>query len=93
VISKIRAWAAPAAKKPLAPFEYDPGPLDAEEVEVTVEHCGVCHSDLSVLNMASAGRPLAACIARPTRRLLTSKQAKQGIASCWMRISSENSLN
>jgi alcohol/geraniol dehydrogenase (NADP+) len=28
----------------------DLGPLGAEEVEVAVEHCGVCHSDLSVLN-------------------------------------------
>ncbi|MCE9591949.1 MAG: NAD(P)-dependent alcohol dehydrogenase [Planctomycetes bacterium] len=28
----------------------DPGPLGAEEVEVAVEHCGLCHSDLSVLN-------------------------------------------
>src|SRR5947208_16015783 len=25
-------------------------PLGPEEVEVAVEHCGVCHSDLSVLN-------------------------------------------
>jgi uncharacterized zinc-type alcohol dehydrogenase-like protein len=28
----------------------DPGPLGAEEVEVAVEHCGLCHSDLSVFN-------------------------------------------
>jgi len=28
----------------------DLGPLGAEDVEVAVEHCGVCHSDLSVLN-------------------------------------------
>lgn len=49
-MSKIQAWAAPAAKKPLGKIEYEPGPLDAEEVEIAVEHCGVCHSDLSVLN-------------------------------------------
>jgi len=29
---------------------FDPGPLGDEEVEVAVEHCGVCHSDVSVLN-------------------------------------------
>jgi uncharacterized zinc-type alcohol dehydrogenase-like protein len=28
----------------------DLGPLCPEEVEVAVEHCGLCHSDLSVLN-------------------------------------------
>ena len=48
--AKIRAWAADAAKAPLKPFEYDPGPLGAEQVEIAVEHCGVCHSDLSMLD-------------------------------------------
>src|SRR5690606_39120169 len=47
---RIRAWAAHAAGQPLVPFEFDPGPLAADEVEVAVEHCGICHSDLSVLN-------------------------------------------
>jgi uncharacterized zinc-type alcohol dehydrogenase-like protein len=28
----------------------DLGPLGPEDVEVAVEHCGLCHSDLSVLN-------------------------------------------
>jgi uncharacterized zinc-type alcohol dehydrogenase-like protein len=28
----------------------DLGPLGAEDVEVAVEHCGLCHSDLSVFN-------------------------------------------
>jgi len=28
----------------------DVGPLGDEDVEVAVEHCGLCHSDLSVLN-------------------------------------------
>src|SRR5690606_25161355 len=45
-----RAWAAPKAGAPLEPFEYDPGPLGDEEVEITVEHCGLCHSDLSMLD-------------------------------------------
>lgn len=46
----IRAWAAPAARQPLAPFEYDPGPLGGEQVEIRVEHCGLCHSDLSMID-------------------------------------------
>lgn len=49
-MSRIRGWAAQAAHQPLVPYEYDPGPLGAEEVEVAVEYCGLCHSDLSVIN-------------------------------------------
>jgi uncharacterized zinc-type alcohol dehydrogenase-like protein len=45
-----RAWVAEAAKKPMRLETIDLGPLGAEEVEVAVEHCGVCHSDLSILN-------------------------------------------
>jgi len=49
-MAPIHAWAAEAAKQPLKPFDYDPGPLKPDEVEVVVEHCGVCHSDLSLIN-------------------------------------------
>ena len=31
-------------------FEYEPGPLGDEHVEIAVSHCGVCHSDLSMLD-------------------------------------------
>ena len=48
--TKYQAWVAKAAKQPLVLETVDPGPLGAEEVEVQVEHCGLCHSDLSVLN-------------------------------------------
>ena len=34
----------------LKPYEYDPGLLGAEEVEIAVESCGICHSDLSIIN-------------------------------------------
>lgn len=46
----IRAYAAHAAKGKLTPFEYDPGELKPEQVEIDVIACGVCHSDLSMLN-------------------------------------------
>jgi uncharacterized zinc-type alcohol dehydrogenase-like protein len=49
-MADVRAWAANGAKQALAPYVFDPGPLGAEEVEVTVEHCGLCHSDLSVID-------------------------------------------
>jgi alcohol/geraniol dehydrogenase (NADP+) len=45
-----KAWVAKAAKQSMALESVDLGPLGAEDVEVAVEHCGVCHSDLSVLN-------------------------------------------
>jgi len=44
------AYAAPSAKAPLEPFTFDPGPLGPEEVEIEVSHCGLCHSDLSMLD-------------------------------------------
>lgn len=49
-MSKVRAWAAMAAGGRLEPYEYDPGPLGDEEVEIAVEYCGVCHSDLSMID-------------------------------------------
>lgn len=48
-MSTIRAYAATSAKGNLEPFEFDPGDLKAAEVEIQVSHCGVCHSDLSML--------------------------------------------
>src|SRR5229473_434922 len=47
---KYKAWIAKAAKQPVVLETVDLGPLGAEDVEVSVEHCGLCHSDLSVLN-------------------------------------------
>lgn len=49
-MSRVKAWAASAAGKPLEPFEYDPGPLGPDDIEVAVEFCGICHSDLSVID-------------------------------------------
>lgn len=47
-MSKVRAWAAAAAGKPFEPIALDLGALGDEEVEIAVEHCGLCHSDLSL---------------------------------------------
>ncbi len=43
-----KAWVAKAAKQPMVLETIDPGPLGEDEVEVVVEHCGLCHSDVSV---------------------------------------------
>jgi len=44
----IKGYAAPAQGSAFKEFEYDAGPLGAEEVEIKVEYCGICHSDLSM---------------------------------------------
>ncbi len=46
----IHAYAAHSAGATLEPFEYDPGPIGDEMVEIQVSYCGICHSDLSMLN-------------------------------------------
>jgi uncharacterized zinc-type alcohol dehydrogenase-like protein len=49
-MATINAWVAPTAKSKLVRQQVELGPLGDEEVEVQVEHCGLCHSDLSMLN-------------------------------------------
>lgn len=45
----IKAYAAFEKGGELKPFEYDPGELKDNEVEIDVHYCGICHSDLSVI--------------------------------------------
>ena len=49
-MTTIDAWVALTAKGKLVRQQVGLGPLADEEVEVQVEHCGLCHSDISVLN-------------------------------------------
>ncbi|MGA9178979.1 MAG: NAD(P)-dependent alcohol dehydrogenase [Desulfobacterales bacterium] len=46
----IKAYAALTAGGKLEPFEYDPGELGVDQVEIDISSCGICHSDLSMLN-------------------------------------------
>lgn len=46
----IHAYAVFEPGGELKPYEYDPGPLGAQQVEIQVEHCGICHSDLSMID-------------------------------------------
>lgn len=46
---KIAAWAAKDAGAPLTPFEYD-GTVEDHQVAVKVEHCGICHSDVHLVD-------------------------------------------
>ena len=45
---KIKAYAAHKPGGKLEPFEFNPGELRPEQVEIKVSHCGICHSDLSM---------------------------------------------
>jgi uncharacterized zinc-type alcohol dehydrogenase-like protein len=38
----------------LEPFEYELGPIGPYDVDIDVENCGICHSDLSMLENAWA---------------------------------------
>jgi len=44
-----KAWITKAAKQPMVLETVNLGPLGAEDVEVAVDHCGLCHSDISIL--------------------------------------------
>ena len=45
----IHAYAAHEPAGKLQPFEYEPGDLATGQVEIDVLSCGICHSDLSML--------------------------------------------
>jgi uncharacterized zinc-type alcohol dehydrogenase-like protein len=49
-MKKFNAYATTTAHGPLQPFSFDPGELGLEDVEIKVTHCGLCHSDLSMLD-------------------------------------------
>ena len=49
-MSEIRGLAVHAAGAHLLPYKYDPGELKDDEVEVKISHCGVCHSDVHLID-------------------------------------------
>lgn len=49
-MTTITAWAAKGPKQALERYDYDPGPLKPDEVEIAVGTCGICHSDLSIID-------------------------------------------
>ena len=46
----VRAFAALAPGQALQPWVYEPGPLRSDEIEVAVTHCGVCHTDVHLID-------------------------------------------
>ncbi len=47
---EIHGLAVHAAGAQLVPYRYEPGELKAHEVEVKITHCGVCHSDIHLID-------------------------------------------
>jgi alcohol dehydrogenase (NADP+) len=43
---KTKAYATPGASSPLAPFEFQRRSPAADDVQIEILYCGVCHSDL-----------------------------------------------
>ena len=49
-MSEFHGLAVHAAGAHLLPYKYDPGELLADEVEIKISHCGVCHSDIHLID-------------------------------------------
>ncbi len=50
MIETFKGWAAAKAGDSLKPISYQAGSLGIEEVQIRVESCGICHSDLSMID-------------------------------------------
>jgi len=48
--TEISGLAVHAAGAQLVPYRYEPGDLKVNEVEVKISHCGVCHSDIHLID-------------------------------------------
>ena len=48
----VKAYAASKAAAQLEPFEYKLEEIGNEQVDIRVSHCGICHSDLSMIDNA-----------------------------------------
>ncbi|MEE9171052.1 MAG: NAD(P)-dependent alcohol dehydrogenase [bacterium] len=46
----INCYAALGAKKPLEKFQYEPKELGPSDVEVAISHCGLCYSDVHLVD-------------------------------------------
>ncbi|MCA9143295.1 MAG: NAD(P)-dependent alcohol dehydrogenase [Planctomycetaceae bacterium] len=46
----VKAYAVTKAKSDFEPFEFELGDIDPYEVDISVESCGICHSDLSMVD-------------------------------------------
>lgn len=47
---KVNAYAVYEPKGKLEPFSYELGKLSPENIDIKVSYCGVCHSDINMMN-------------------------------------------
>lgn len=47
---RVDAYAALEAGASLSPFGYEPAALRGDDVEIEISHCGICHSDLHLID-------------------------------------------
>jgi uncharacterized zinc-type alcohol dehydrogenase-like protein len=46
----IQGLAVHAAGAELLSYKYEPGELEPGEIEITISHCGICHSDVHLID-------------------------------------------
>jgi uncharacterized zinc-type alcohol dehydrogenase-like protein len=46
----FQGFATHAAGAELLPYKYDPGDIKPNEVEIAISHCGVCRSDIHMVD-------------------------------------------
>ena len=46
----VNAYAAMERGGALQPYTYQMGEIGAGEVEIAIESCGICHSDMSMID-------------------------------------------
>lgn len=49
-MAQIQGLAAHAAGAELLPYRYEPGDLGSHDVEISISHCGICHSDVHLIS-------------------------------------------
>jgi alcohol/geraniol dehydrogenase (NADP+) len=49
-VTTVKAYAAQQAGSAFEPFEFELGDLGTQHVDIDVRYCGICHSDLSMLD-------------------------------------------
>lgn len=46
----FHGYAAQAPGQQLQPYDFEPTPLGPNDVEIAVTHCGICHTDIHLVN-------------------------------------------
>ncbi len=50
VNAPVNAYAAMSAGRALEPYQFTPKELSHLDVEVVISHCGMCHTDIHLIN-------------------------------------------